>query len=234
MPQHDLAYASPEILPVCPRLRAVRIAFISLMILNTIGALLALPMARMRGITDTGPTINIYLLCFGMVVLADSLAASIAGLCGIVFFCMWVHRACFAARAIAPGQVRHSPAWAVGSYFVPFINLVLPFLIMKQIWKAAHAPEEKPATPVSIWWTTYLATKLISNVGYVADRYIGTFTLAALLSCLSVVVLIVCTIVCLRMITEVSEKLDAKISQRIDSLRNPIGRPGSVPDTIPE
>src|ERR1700690_2911245 len=42
-----------------------------------------------------------------------------------VYVCLWLHRAFTNLRALRINTVM-SPGWAVGSFFVPFVNLVVP------------------------------------------------------------------------------------------------------------
>ncbi len=43
----------------------------------------------------------------------------------VIFACMWQHKAATAGRALGIPS-RHSPAWGVGSWFVPVVNLWMP------------------------------------------------------------------------------------------------------------
>ena len=48
----------------------------------------------------------------------------------IVFACIWQHRAASAARALGIAS-RRSPAWGVGSWFVPVVNLWMPYTAVR-------------------------------------------------------------------------------------------------------
>jgi hypothetical protein len=76
-----------------------------------------------------------------------------------------------------PGRwgLDYSPAWAVGLFFFPFLNLVSPYLVVREIWKASgfaagrSTGDSWRSSPSSLlipfWWATYL---LMSLVGLVA------------------------------------------------------------------
>jgi hypothetical protein len=89
-----------------------------------------------------------------------------------VVFCLWTHRANRNARALGATQMKFTPGWAVGWYFIPIANLWKPRQVMREIWHASENPSAGPndTTPtlVSNWWTLWLVTNLL---GQVAFRY---------------------------------------------------------------
>lgn len=96
-------------------------------------------------------------------------------------FLMWMHRAHRNLPAIGARNLRFSPKWAVGGWFVPFLNLARPFQVMTEIWKGSScAPtgdpdypsvENRPASPPIGWWwagwltSYYLGDILLSSLG---------------------------------------------------------------------
>ena len=60
-----------------------------------------------------------------------------------------------------------SPGWAVGWYFIPFANLVMPYRSLKETfkasfntddWKNIEVPHDFPA-----WWTTWIIGNILTN-----------------------------------------------------------------------
>lgn len=52
-----------------------------------------------------------------------------------VFFLMWLHRSSSNLTAFGYWKSRgYSPAWAVGSFFVPIVNLFVPYQTTKYVW----------------------------------------------------------------------------------------------------
>ena len=89
----------------------------------------------------------------------------------VVFFCMWLYRAYGNLRAFNPSQrLDYSPGWAVGSFFVPFVNLILPYRAVKEVWQKSVPPDElllsKPGPPASfpIWWLFWLLASIAGNI----------------------------------------------------------------------
>jgi len=108
---------------------------------------------------DPSPMEQLYLVTL--------LVNTLVALTTIVFFAMWIYRA--AANIVAadiPG-FDFTPGWAVGWYFVPFANLVQPFLAMRQIWNASHAggSDLDRGDPIlTLWWTTWLTSNIAANI----------------------------------------------------------------------
>lgn len=84
----------------------------------------------------------------------------------VIFFLMWIHRAYKNLRALGARDLRYSPGWAVGGWFVPFLNLVRPFQVVTEIWKASDPRvmdgESWRNTPspllIPSWWALWLIT----------------------------------------------------------------------------
>jgi hypothetical protein len=99
-------------------------------------------------------------------------------LCGfyiaeVIIFCIWVHRASvnchhFIASNRTPSpSMRFSPGWAVGCWFVPFLNLWRPYQVIKEIWKVSANPaswksEEGSALLVAYWTLTLIGNFLFT------------------------------------------------------------------------
>lgn len=96
----------------------------------------------------------------------------------IVFFCMWLYRA--SRNLVALGTPRHaleySPGWAVGSFFVPFVNLVVPYRAVRETWAKSEpavgdetymspSPPGGPAF-MKLWWAFWLISNFASNAAF--------------------------------------------------------------------
>jgi len=60
-----------------------------------------------------------------------------------------------------------TPGKALLFYFVPFVNLVLPYRGMRELWQASHSPSgwrEQPVPAlVPVWWTFWLVTNVFGR-----------------------------------------------------------------------
>jgi uncharacterized membrane protein YeaQ/YmgE (transglycosylase-associated protein family) len=89
-----------------------------------------------------------------------------------VMFCFWIHRAHKNLPAFGVQNLRFSPGWAVGGFFVPILNLVRPVQVVTEIWKASdpNAPtgtgwQNAPGSPlIGFWWLAYVVSSLVGNV----------------------------------------------------------------------
>ena len=81
----------------------------------------------------------------------------------VIFFCVWLYRANENLRAFNPwARPEHSSGWAVGSFFVPLVNLVVPYRAVKEVWQKSLPPDEaylsEPSPPAvfPVWWLFWL------------------------------------------------------------------------------
>jgi hypothetical protein len=89
----------------------------------------------------------------------------------VVFFLMWLYRSYNNLRAFNSRiPLDHSPGWAVGSFFVPFVNLAVPYRAVKEVWQKSWPAEETllyaPSPPATfpVWWTFWLLSSFAGNI----------------------------------------------------------------------
>jgi hypothetical protein len=84
---------------------------------------------------------------------------------------VWIYRANRNAHLIGTLEMEVTPGWAVGWYFIPFLNLFMPLRAMREIWAAsASAVPDAPAPQVILigpWWAAWIGTNL---TGLIAIR----------------------------------------------------------------
>jgi hypothetical protein len=98
----------------------------------------------------------------------------LAWILSAIFFCRWFHRAHQNLTRLGIVELKYSPRWAVGGFFVPFLNLVRPYQVMTEVWKrsmgvwaerpSAHAGAEPPRDLVGLWWAGFLLTSILGNL----------------------------------------------------------------------
>lgn len=84
----------------------------------------------------------------------------------IVFFLQWFRRAYYNLGRIGR-HPDHTDGWAVGSWFIPVLNLYRPYSIMKEIWYdtgATSAGATDSRTVLRWWWTAYLVHAFSSSL----------------------------------------------------------------------
>jgi hypothetical protein len=76
-----------------------------------------------------------------------------------VTWLVWQYRVHENARLVDPVGARTTPAWGVLSWFVPFLNFVKPFLVVREIQRAsAGADPVGPRVLAWCWWATWLSS----------------------------------------------------------------------------
>jgi hypothetical protein len=77
----------------------------------------------------------------------------------------WFHRAYGNLRSIGTTAPRFGTGWAIGSWFVPFLNLVRPKQIADELWRASRpggpsddGPGATRMFAVHLWWMLWLGT----------------------------------------------------------------------------
>src|SRR5690348_1668526 len=99
-----------------------------------------------------------------------------------ITFLMWVHRANKNCNGFVNNRLEFSPGWAVGYYFVPVINLYMPYKAMKEIGRVSTDPVhwryQSGSLLLVLWWMLWI----VSNItGYaVGQLSLHAITLAGL------------------------------------------------------
>ncbi|MER6448735.1 DUF4328 domain-containing protein [Streptomyces venezuelae] len=89
---------------------------------------------------------------------------------GIVFI-VWFHRVRTNAEVFAPGADRLPHGWAIGAWFVPLANLLLPYRIAMATWVSSTPPgadgrhRRFRLTLVTLWWATFVLAKILAWYG---------------------------------------------------------------------
>ena len=96
-----------------------------------------------------------------------------------VAFLIWFHRTHKNLPSLGQRRLIFTPGWAVGFFFVPFLNLVRPFQAMREVWHGSDPGHldldntadgsgirDRLATPplVGWWWALFLISGIISNI----------------------------------------------------------------------
>ena len=90
----------------------------------------------------------------------------LAFLASVVCVAIWIHRAHANLRNVGHDDLQYSPDWAVGWYFVPFANLVIPRSAMGELWSKSHGFGEAPnKAPLNWWWGFWIAGNVLESIG---------------------------------------------------------------------
>jgi len=94
-------------------------------------------------------------------------------ICAVVFL-MWIHRANKNLRSLRAADLRFTPGWAVGWFFVPIMNLFRPYQVVSEIWKASDPKVDTTddtswkavgTSPiVGFWWALFLISAFVARM----------------------------------------------------------------------
>ncbi len=106
-----------------------------------------------------------------------------------IVFLMWTHRASRNLPALGGRDLQFTPGWAVGWFFVPFLNLVRPYQVMAEISRESDPHRatggfgvaKRTAAIVGVWWSIFIARGIIWRVAQVLDDHGAQQTLDQLL-----------------------------------------------------
>lgn len=134
---------------------------------------------------------------------------SFALVISIILWLMWQYSAHSNIRSM-PGA-RTAPLLAVGGWFIPFANLVLPYRFMSELWLVSNGWQPKdPRAPkpwrVAAWWTAYLMGGIATNLslGRIASsKTPEALRSAALLNVFALGAIAVAGLLAVRLIREV-------------------------------
>ena len=91
-----------------------------------------------------------------------------------ILFLMWIHRAHRNLPSLGNTNLKYSPGWAVGWFFVPILSLWKPYQVTTEIWKASDPTTDindstawkksSASSIISSWWFLFLVSVLIGNI----------------------------------------------------------------------
>ncbi len=149
-----------------------------------------------------------------------------------VFFLQWFRRAYFNLQ-LAGRWPEHTDGWAVGAWFVPFMNLVRPYSIMKEIWHDTNdmASRNRDHTLMSWWWAAYLVHSVMSNAASkntVDDVTMRALQSAVVLNIMSCMFSIISAYLTIRVVQYVHRsEQDSQLFQQVKQL----GGAAPLPDS---
>lgn len=90
-----------------------------------------------------------------------------------VLFIIWFHRAYRNLTVLGAAAPRYRRGWAIGGWFVPFVNFWRPKQVANDIWRASEptAPpaqgrawEQRPLPRLyALWWGAWIVSILLAN-----------------------------------------------------------------------
>jgi len=149
--------------------------FIALMILNIIAVLSGYAQAELLNRAISGETIT-----WAKATSNDNRQALIGFaqtalyITSAIVFLVWIHRAHRNLPSLGATDLRFTPGWAVGWFFVPIMSLFRPYQVASEICKASDpkvdttdgtAWKSAATSPiVGWWWALFLISNFVANI----------------------------------------------------------------------
>src|SRR5262249_49519145 len=96
------------------------------------------------------------------IMIAGALILLMVLVAGIVWL-VWLHRAYGNIPMLTRRDSKYTPGWAVGYYFIPFLNLVRVPQTMSETWEASDGGPAGGALVVC-WWLAWIFCGIISRL----------------------------------------------------------------------
>lgn len=90
----------------------------------------------------------------------------------IILFLMWLFQSYKNLYAFGINGLRSSPAWAVGCWFIPFLNLIVPLKTVNEVYHASdpdnlnkqfYQSENSTTFIHGLWWAVWLIGSFLGN-----------------------------------------------------------------------
>lgn len=107
-------------------------------------------------------------LVLALLTLALAIVQIVVYITTVVVFLMWLYRAHenLAAFGIPRNQMQYSSAWAVGSFFVPFASLIIPYRAIRELWQKSVPNYVTMFSTLSpprffpVWWGFWITSNM--------------------------------------------------------------------------
>ena len=173
------------------------------------------------------------------------LAAFSVYIATVVVFLMWLYRVSNNVAAFG-GSTQHSSGWAVGSFFVPFMNLFVPYQAVRDIWKKSE-PNAADAFSYGVsppgffpaWWGFWLASNFAANIYFRMSWREAPIEGTAIVGILSEILSIAAAVFAIRVVKEIDRRQEERARNTQQAFPTPPPPPvfenrGAAPSTQAE
>jgi uncharacterized protein DUF4328 len=179
---------------------------------------------------------------FQMILLLLNRTASYFGLftftATLVMFLVWLHRAYSNLPSLGVPHPYFSSGWVIGSWFVPFMNLVRPYRIVKYIWNNSD-PETVGVEAgyygasanftLKAWWGFWLASNISFNISGSAEKPYA-YVAADLASIFSSGLTVIAAWLAIDVVRDISSRQDERRKRLVDASQQQFWAAGAPPN----
>lgn len=111
-----------------------------------------------------------WVLIWGDLARPFALLQLVTELGSLILFLTWFYRANANARAMGADGLMGSPGLSVAWFFIPIAFLFMPFVVVRDTWKASAMPRDwqgQPAPPlVGFWFVAMVSASIASFISF--------------------------------------------------------------------
>ena len=107
-----------------------------------------------------------------------------------IVFLVWLNLSYKNLHVLRPSFLNFSSGWAVGYWFIPFLNLWKPFQVVREVWWESdpEIPQDQmflteslhsAPTYMGVWWAFWLGSNIANNIAGRMFDLEGTANIAA-------------------------------------------------------
>ena len=107
-------------------------------------------------------------------------ASGIASILLGIIFLVWIYRSYKTLRQFyPPGDIRFTPGWAVGWFFIPIASLFKPYQVMRELFSKSQPADEtqrfRHGKAATAWWwgltlVSFIVAKVVDKIGDEVER----------------------------------------------------------------
>ena len=134
-----------------------------------------------------------------------------------ITFLRWIYRTNRNLAALSGEEMRFTPGWSVGWYFIPIANLFKPYQAMKEIWEISHKNQSEPSLTLILWWACWLISNYLGEFAleYVmGSESVAQYSVSTLIYIASDGFDVVLNIVALILVTQIGKAYSKNYSQK--------------------
>jgi hypothetical protein len=90
-----------------------------------------------------------------------------------ILWLVWQFRGHSNLAALGTANLRFKPGWVVGWWFIPIANFAMPYLTMRELWKASDPASgaldwrsQKTTSLLWLWWAGWLGGVLLGSISF--------------------------------------------------------------------
>lgn len=135
----------------------------------------------------------------------------------VVAFARWEHR--IARNAVRLDETcSYTPGWAVGWWFIPLANLVVPYRVLRELWRASGRDRSTGPAYMGAWWGCYVGQLLLGNLAGRVSGEAGSVPLAQLADVIDICsngLTVVAAVLAVRLVRDLTRRQLQAAGQRL-------------------